>query len=136
VSEPRTGHILWTVIPAPLICVVDDDPSIRASLSNLIRAGRYRTSLFDSAEALLGSRDKHEMRCLVSDVKLPGQSGFDLQRLLAEQNVRVPIIFLTALPDDVRSTALAQGAFAALRKPDGGFDLVDVIGKAMRQTCL
>jgi FixJ family two-component response regulator len=123
-------------MPSPLVCVVDDDPSVRESLSNLLRAGRYRTSLFETAEALLDSDDKHEMDCLVSDVNLRGRSGFELQRLLAEQNVRVPIIFLTAQADEVRACAIEHGAFAALRKPDGGFALVDVIGQAMRQTCL
>jgi FixJ family two-component response regulator len=122
-------------VAAPLVCVVDEDASVRESLDTLIRAGGYRTSLFNSAEALLESNDRHEMRCLVSDVKLPGHSGFELQCLLAEQSVRVPVIFMTTLSDEMRALAMAHGAFAALRKPDGGgVDLVHVIGEALKQT--
>jgi FixJ family two-component response regulator len=119
-----------------LVCVVDDDDAILEGISGLLQVGGYRVSVFKSAEALLVSDDRRAMRCLVTDVTLPGLSGLELQRQLNEQHVLAPIIVMTAQPEHVLTRALAQGAFAALSKPFTGAQrcLLDVVADALQQT--
>ena len=104
---------------APLISVVDDDHSVRDSLSSLIRSVGLSVEVFGSAEAFVTSEALGRTDCLILDVRMPGMSGLELQRLLALSHPQVPVVFITAhaSDDDIRSRALKDGAVAYLSKP-------------------
>jgi FixJ family two-component response regulator len=100
------------------IAIIDDDESARATMSSFVRSLGFDANAFSSAEEYLLSPQRCRSSCLISDVQMPGMNGLDLQTHLAAQGLRVPIIFITAFPDDkVRSRALAQGAVCILDKP-------------------
>jgi len=103
----------------PLISVVDDDKSVRESLSGLIRAVGFAVAEFASAEAFLRSGRLDETDCLILDVRMPGMNGLELQHHLSCNRIEIPIIFITAHTgdEDVRSRALDAGAAAYLSKP-------------------
>jgi FixJ family two-component response regulator len=119
----------------PLIGIVDDDESVRDSISSLIRSAGYRSMVFASAEAFLNSDRIHETACLVLDIRMPGLSGLDLQRRLSDVRCPIPIIFVTAHADDeVRARALKQGAVAVLPKPFGVEALLGAIRSALESS--
>jgi FixJ family two-component response regulator len=103
----------------PLISVVDDDESVRESLAGLIRSVGMRVKSFACAEEFLTSGDLERTGCVILDVRMPGMSGLDLQRRLADSHPRLPVIFITAhgSDDEVRARALARGAAGYLLKP-------------------
>jgi len=107
--------------PSPdtsLIGIVDDDEPVREAVSSLLRSAGYRCALFQSAESFLDSPDLAETNCALLDVRMPGLSGLELQIRLRQLSQAIPIIFVTAHPDDaVRADALREGAIAFLRKP-------------------
>jgi FixJ family two-component response regulator len=118
----------------PLVFVVDDDPSIRDALDNLIRSVGFRVQAFSSAQEFLRSELPEVPRCLVLDVRLPGLSGLDLQRELAAADVQIPIIFITGhgdIPMSVR--AMKAGAVEFLTKPYRAQDLLDAIYQAIER---
>ena len=118
----------------PLVFVVDDDPSIRDALDNLIRSVGFRVQAFSSAQEFLRSELPEVPRCLVLDVRLPGLSGLDLQRQLAAAGVQIPIIFITGhgdIPMSVR--AMKAGAVEFLTKPYRAQDLLDAIHQAIER---
>jgi FixJ family two-component response regulator len=115
----------------PLIGIVDDDKSIREGLSSIIRSAGYRTAVFESAEAFLEGDHKHEVRCLVLDIDMPGLGGLDLQRQLGRMNVAIPIIFATAQNDVSGALALTEGAGAVLGKPFTEEAILGAIRSAM-----
>ena len=118
---------------APLIGIVDDDESIRNSISSLVRSAGFKAAVFPSAEAFLCSEYIQDTECLILDVQLPGWSGLDLQRQLAGTMCSIPIIFATAYgDDDVRTRALEQGAVTFLRKPFDDEVLLAAIHSALR----
>jgi FixJ family two-component response regulator len=115
-----------------LVGIVDDDESVRNSINSLLRSAGYRTLMFESAEAFLESERIGDPDGLVLDVKMPGLSGIELQRRLREMDCSVPIIFVTAQADDeVRRTALAQGAVAFFGKPFNDEALLGVLSAAV-----
>jgi FixJ family two-component response regulator len=119
----------------PLISIVDDDDGFRGSLENLIRSAGFRAQGFSSAEAFLGSNKMHETACLILDVRMPGMSGFELQRLMAAANSHLPIIFISAhADDDPRTQALEAGAVAFLYKPFYEEELLNAIDTALKNT--
>ena len=77
----------------PIVFVVDDDSSIRDALKSLIRSVGLRVELFGSAREFMQGKRLDAPSCLVLDVRLPGESGLDLQRELAEANIHIPIIY-------------------------------------------
>jgi len=83
----------------PIVFVVDDDVSIRDALKSLIRSVGLRVELFGSPREFLRAKRPDAPSCLVLDVRLPGESGLDLQRELAEANIHIPIIFITGHGD-------------------------------------
>ena len=101
----------------PVIAIVDDDDLALAGTSSLMRSLGYTTQPFASAEAFLQS-DVASFDCLISDIQMPGMSGLDLQMALKGRTPHLPVIFLTAFPNE-RSMALAlnQGARHYLEKP-------------------
>jgi RNA polymerase sigma factor (sigma-70 family) len=119
---------------APVVFVVDDDPSVRSSLKFLIISVGLQVESFDSAEALLHRKLPDAPSCLVLDVRLRGLSGLDFQRELAAKNCRMPIIFITGhadIPMSVR--AMKAGAVEFLTKPFRDQDLLDAIRIALEK---
>lgn len=111
-----------------IVCIVDDDASLRRSVSNLLRSVGFRVQTFASAEEFLQLRDVEATKCLVLDVRLPGMSGLDLLLRLRDSGSLVGIVMLTAHDDDqVRQRALATGAVAFLAKPFRANDLVTIV---------
>jgi len=117
----------------PYIAVIDDDPSVREAVLNLLRSIDFAAVAFASAEEFLGSDAPERTSCLVVDVQMPGMGGLGLQDHLATTNRRIPIIFITAHPSDAVSTkALKSGAVRFLVKPFSEEDLIDGIRTALK----
>lgn len=115
----------------PAVFVVDDDLSVRESLRNLLRSVGLKVETFSSAQEFL-SAPSSGPGCLVLDVRLPGLSGLDLQRRLAETKRDIPIVFITAhgdIPMSVR--AIKAGAVEFLTKPFRDQDLLDAVRQAI-----
>ena len=96
---------------SPVVFVVDDDPSVRTSLKELLESVGLRVELFDSADAFIASRLPDVASCLVLDVRLPGRSGLEFQTELTKAGTPLPIIFITGhgdIPMSVR--AMKSGA--------------------------
>jgi len=120
--------------PESIVFVVDDDPSVRSAIKRLIVCVGLQVELFESAQEFLASKLPNVPCCLVLDVRLPGISGLALQRHLAEANVQIPIIFITAhgdVPMTVR--AMKAGAVEFLTKPFHDQDLLDAIQLALER---
>jgi len=119
---------------APLIFVVDDDPSVRSSLKFLLSTVGLQVESFDSVETLLHRKPPDTASCLVLDVRLHGLSGLDFQLELAARNIRIPIVFVTGhgdIPMSVR--AMKAGAVEFLTKPFRDQDLLDAIRIALER---
>jgi RNA polymerase sigma factor (sigma-70 family) len=120
--------------PAPVVYVVDDDPSVRSSLKFLLSSVGLQVESFDSAETFLQRKPPDASSCLVLDVRLRGLSGLDFQRELAARNIRIPIVFVTGhgdIPMSVR--AMKAGAIEFLTKPYRDQDLLDAVRIALER---
>ena len=114
--------------PNSTVLVIDDDPDLRASVGRLLRSVGITVEMFGSIADFLGSDLPDGPTCLVLDVRLPGQSGLDLQRELADANRELPIIFITGHGDIPMSVqAMKRGAIEFLTKPFRDQDLLDAI---------
>ena len=101
-----------------MIGIVDDDVSVRESLRSLLESLGYAVSTFESAERFLESGRLAETSCLISDVQMPGLSGLDLQSRLLAKGCCIPVIFITAFPEErFRIRASSAGAIGFLSKP-------------------
>src|SRR6266851_10134216 len=110
------------------VLVIDDDPDLRASVGRLLRSLGQDAHLFASISDFLKSDPPDGPTCLVLDVRLPGQSGLDLQRELAAANGEVPIVFITGHGDiPMAVQAMKGGAIEFLTKPFRDQDLIDAI---------
>ena len=117
-----------------MVFVVDDDTSLRESLKNLIRSVGLRVEAFASAQEFLRSKRPNVPSCLVLDVRLPGLSGLDLQKRMAEADVEIPIIFITGHGDiPMTVQAMKAGAVEFLTKPFRDQDLLDSIHQALER---
>ena len=116
-----------------LISIVDDDDSVRESLSGLIRSVGFRVMVFASAEEFLNSNHFSDTDCLILDVRMPGMNGLDLQRRLAASHMSIPVIFITAHGDEeARVRALNGGAVEYLLKPFSEDALLKAIDTALK----
>jgi FixJ family two-component response regulator len=116
-----------------LVSIVDDDESVRESLPDLVRQFGFAAKAFASAEAFLSSQFVNQTTCLILDIAMPGMSGPDLQRELANRRQTIPIVFITASGDTtIRSRLLAQGAVECLFKPFSETALLDALNVALR----
>lgn len=118
----------------PIVFVVDDDPSVRRAIKRLIGSVGLQVELFGSAPEFLQARHSDVPSCLVLDIRLPGISGLDFQRTLADANLHIPIIFVTAhgdIPMTVR--AMKAGAVEFLTKPFRDQDLLDAVHVALER---
>ena len=119
---------------APVVFVIDDDPSVRSSLKFLISTVGLQVESFDSADSFLHRKPPDVPCCLVLDVRLPGLSGLDFQRELTARDIRIPIVFVTGhgdIPMSVR--AMKAGAVEFLTKPFRDQDLLDGIRIALER---
>jgi RNA polymerase sigma factor (sigma-70 family) len=119
---------------APVVFVVDDDPSVRSSLKFLLSSVGLQVESFESAETFLQRKAPDAPSCLVLDVRLRGLSGLDFQRELAAREIRIPIVFVTGhgdIPMSVR--AMKAGAIEFLTKPYRDQDLLDAVRIALER---
>jgi len=118
--------------PDAMVFVVDDDPSIRKSLVNLIGSVGLEVGPFPSAQEFLAAKRPDVPSCLVLDVRMRGMSGLDLQSEMAKSNLQIPIIFITGHGDIAMSVrAMKAGAVEFLTKPFHDQDLLDAIQQAL-----
>ena len=120
--------------PASIVFVVDDDPSVRRAIKVLLESVGLEVEVFGSANEFLPRRPANRASCLVLDVRLPGVSGLDFQRQLAEAKINIPIIFISAhgdVPMTVR--AMKAGAIEFLTKPFRDQDLLDAVQVALER---
>ncbi len=116
-----------------VLSVVDDDASVREAARRLIKSFGFTVEVFASGEELLLFGSLRDMSCLVIDVHMPGMSGLQLQSRLAGAGYRIPIIFITARPDErTREQALEAGAVDFLNKPFGAEALLSGIRSALK----
>ena len=102
----------------PLIVCVDDDPSVAEAIKGLLKACGFTAEAFLSAEEFLQFGRLEDTSCLITDVQLGGMSGLQLQNRLADSGYGIPIIFITAFPDEqIRELGLSAGAVCFLSKP-------------------
>jgi FixJ family two-component response regulator len=124
------------ITETPVISIVDDDDSVRAATESLVRSLGFETRAFASAETFLQSTSLPETRCLILDVQMPNMTGVELQVRLSELGFEIPIIFITAYPDEaIRQRAMEAGAAAFLLKPFDvyGQRFIDCIFEALKQ---
>lgn len=118
----------------PLIAIVDDDHAIREALDDMIQSCGYRSRLFETAEDFLAAKDRHQIDCMLLDVKMPGLTGLELQSILNTETVRPPIIFMTSYHDErTRALALDGGALAFLGKPVDFESLIIAMERALQK---
>jgi FixJ family two-component response regulator len=116
----------------PTVFVVDDDSSMRDALKNLFRSVGLDVETFAAAQDFLSRERSKGPGCLVLDIRLPGVSGLDLQRQLADSNIQIPIVFITAHGDIQMSVrAMKAGAVEFLTKPFRDQDLLDAVQQAV-----
>ena len=115
-----------------VVSIVDDDPSLRRSLRNLLTSVGFRVETFESAEVFLESSSRQDAGCLVLDLRMPGMSGLDLLRHLKASGSRIPVIVLTAHgDDDARQESLRAGAVAFFDKPFQSDALIDAVRRVL-----
>ena len=116
----------------PIVSIIDDDPSVRQATDGLVRSLGYRAATFESAEDFLRSDLVGDTSCLITDVQMPGLSGVELQNLLNARGTPVPIIFITAFPEEcVRRSVLDAGAVGFLSKPFNDARLIEHLQTAL-----
>ncbi len=116
----------------PMISIIDDDASVRQATDGLVRSLGYSTATFASAEEFLDSARVAETSCVVTDIQMPGLSGIDLKDRLAADGHRVPMVFMTAFPDErIRARVMAAGAVGFLAKPFEDESLIACLAQAI-----
>lgn len=120
------------MINARTIAIVDDDPSVRSGIGFLLRSFGYSAQEFASAEEFLQSQTLPVTSCVITDVKMPGMSGIELQQRLIADGYRFPIIFMTAFfEESLRRRVMSSGAHGFLAKPCHADALVNCVESAL-----
>src|SRR6202049_3851202 len=123
-----------TPAAAATVFVIDDDAAVRVSIQGLLKSVGLRSESFGTAQEFLRSKRPDGPSCLVLDVRLPGVSGLDFQRALADAGIRIPIIFITGHGDiPMTVKAMKCGAVEFLTKPFLDEDLRDAIHQALER---
>lgn len=121
-------------VTTPLVYVVDDDVAVRDSIELLLDSVGLDCEVFESAAAFLEACDPTRHCCLVSDIRMPGLSGLELQAQLNERGTEIPVIFITGHGDiPMAVSAMKAGATDFIQKPFRDQDLIDRINKALQQ---
>ncbi len=112
----------------PLIYVLDDDDSVRSALGSFLRSLGFKVETFSAGQQLVSSDQLKLLSCVISDVQMPGMSGFEVLSLLQNMNPPVPVILLTAFfEESLKQKALAGGASAFLSKPFSSAEMLKVL---------
>ncbi len=120
---------------APIVYVVDDDLSVRESLSSLIRSAGLQVEVFDSPQSFMAREYSDGCACLILDVNMPEVDGFELQKRLAKEGRDIPIIFITGYGDvPLAVRAMKAGALEFLNKPFNDEDLLESIRDALSRS--
>jgi len=120
---------------APQISIVDDDDSVRDALKSLIYSVGFRVEAFVSGEDFLNSPYISKTDCLITDVRMPGMSGLELQERLNAAGATIPIVFISAHDDtDARARAIRGGAIDFLQKPFSADSLLGAISACLQKT--
>jgi FixJ family two-component response regulator len=121
-----------TAAAVPVVFVIDDDDLVRAAIQGMLKSVGLRSETFGTPQEFLRSKRPDSPSCLILDVRLPGISGLDFQRELAEAGIRIPIIFITGHGDiPMTVKAMKSGAVEFLTKPFRDQDLLDAIHQAL-----
>ena len=124
---------MMSVVGKHLVVGVDDDFRLRESLKSLVESAGYAASVYSSAEEFLQSGTLAGASCLVTDVRMPGMDGVELQRRIRLERPELPVIFISAHQDDeARKRALDDGATKFLYKPFDGAELLRTIEAALK----
>jgi FixJ family two-component response regulator len=117
-----------------VLAILDDDESVQIALQDLIESEGLSALCFGSAEQFLDSTVRHDASCLISDIRMPGMCGLELQATLKNESCRVPIIFITGL-GDIRMAvrAMREGAIDFLTKPVDDAALLQSVERAFQQ---
>jgi FixJ family two-component response regulator len=117
-----------------VLAILDDDESVQIALQDLIQSEGLSALCFGSAEQFLDSTARYEASCLISDIRMPGMCGLELQATLKNESCRVPIIFITGL-GDIRMAvrAMREGAIDFLTKPVDDAALLQSVERAFQQ---
>lgn len=115
-----------------MVAVIDDDDSYRVAVERLLKSAEFAVQSFGSAEDFLNSGHQRETGCLISDIRMPGISGLDLQARLNSDHCPIPTIFITAHGDEkMRLQAMRSGAVKFLTKPFDGETLLEAVRAAL-----
>jgi len=115
-----------------IVAVIDDEESSRNAVHRLLKSADISAQLFESAEAFLDSGQQRETGCLITDIRMPGMSGLDLQSRLNSDRCPIPTIFITAHGDEkMRLQAMRGGAVKFLTKPIDGETLLEAVRAAL-----
>src|SRR5580658_3716714 len=119
---------------AKMVSIVDDDDLMRAALQGLLKSAGLPAQSFASAEEFLSSGNQHDTACLITDIRMPGMSGLELQAKLNADHCRIPTIFITAHGDEkMRMQALRAGAVEFLTKPFNDEALLESVRAALER---
>jgi len=114
------------------VVAVDDDFRVRESIESLVESAGYTPLIFPSAEAFLESGTLIRAMCLITDVRMPGMNGIELQRRIRTERPELPVIFISAHNDDAtRRRAFDEGAVSFLYKPFDAGELLEAIRVAL-----
>ena len=116
-----------------MVAVIEDDESYRVAVQRLLKSAGFSVALFASAEAFLNSGQQHKTKCLITDIRMPGMSGLELQSKLNADHCLIPTIFITAHGDEkMRMQAMRGGAVKFLAKPFDSETLLDSVRAALK----
>jgi FixJ family two-component response regulator len=115
-----------------LICVIDDDAALRDSLTDLLRAAGHRAACFGNVESFLGSDERRQCGCVITDMQMPDFTGIELVKYIAATTDAPKIILITGHPEEIwRERARHAGAAGFLRKPIDSSMLLDLIERSI-----
>ena len=118
---------------SPTVFIVDDDLAALSSATHLLSSVDLAVEAFDSAESFLAAFAPHKWGCLLVDVRMPGMSGRQLQQVLKQDEIDIPVILISGYADGVLlDDATADGAFAVLEKPVDAEELIGTIQEAIK----
>jgi FixJ family two-component response regulator len=116
----------------PIVSIIDDDASVRVATERIVRSMDLVAFTFPSCREFLESPRLHDTSCIIADVQMPGMSGLELQMTLKARGLAIPLIFITAYPDDkLRKQGLDAGAVCFLNKPFDGASIIECIERAL-----
>jgi two-component system, LuxR family, response regulator FixJ len=124
--------LLIVIQRSSIVCIVDDDEAVRASLVFLLKSVGIAATSLGSAQAFLAAHDASQPGCLLLDIRMPGMSGLELQQQLNLRGSIIPVIFITGHGDvPMAVAAMKEGAFDFIQKPFRDQDLIDRVQRAL-----